>query len=232
MGVADSAKEVGRSLPDYFYDAIVYYASSVLLWVSVSLLLCDAASLKALFGTSSAGGKLMISFGGLGLMYITGQLSSAFSNYLIKKPVSWIAKRWSRKKADFFFDRPELLEPYALLKQHSEKIRGNYWTIIYALKIKCPSIGGDLIKRYARVKLARSNALNMIAVAVASLVTFLATGVGFESVLAKAAPLWAWAIVFGGLAFVFGLEFYIRQCWFGDIVVKIAAAADQAGRET
>jgi hypothetical protein len=129
-----------------------------------------------------------------------------------------------RANRDFFFDYQSLLKDFPLLEQLSEKQRGNYWTLIYWLKINHPSIGNDLLERHARVKMARMNALNSFFIFLLSLFSFsnpaLMTNAAIYNDSVRVYALIGSCII----TMLFAFEFYQRQCWFGDIVVKIFAS--------
>ena len=215
-----------KSIPGAFYDLIVYYAS-VVLFIAVFIvssvelvtLAKSASSIKTL-------DKIFLLLFVLSVGYVYGQLSSALSSYFIKKPVSKLARAFGFKsykdyKFDFFYDD----KSFELLGECGKGLKGNYWTLIYYIKLNAPEISDDLMKRYARVKLARTNAFNFLVLFILSLATLWIDRVALKFGLFDAylSPKW-WAVIFLFVSLVFSVEFYQRQAWLGDILIKVYSA--------
>lgn len=215
-----------KSIPVIIYDLIVYYASSILLFSAVILLFVTPKQAHEMISEAQTAEIVFISLVGLSLAYVWGQFSTTFSYYLIKKPVGFLVKRFGKKqKEDFFFDYPWTLEPFRHLTNISSKVKGNYWTLIYHIRLTHSDIADDLIKRYAKCKLARVNAFNSFILF--ALVVWIKIS-GVPSVIPFYFPSSNGYFIIASLSIVlvilFALEFFQRQCWFGDIMIKIYSA--------
>jgi hypothetical protein len=135
---------------------------------------------------------------------------------------------------DFFFDYQGLLKEFTLLEEFSEKRRGNYWTLIYWIKTNHPSIANDLLERHARVKMARMNALDCFVLFLLSLLSiFVHPTFTANALISTSGGKWSALIGTAGATVLFAFEFYQRQCWFADIVLKILASVTrETGKAT
>lgn len=208
-----------ESVPGYFYDAIVYYSSYVVLISLIALLYVDAHKLVEFLRTLSVGEQLLALLSFLSFGYVWGQFSSALSYPLVKLPITKIVKRFHPKtEGDFLFSFDEILLLIDTKDTLKEKRHRNYWTILYFVQAIDPWTGSDLLKRYARCKLARVNAFNFMALVVLGIsLRIFAIQLHFLS--------WPQYFFLCSLFVVlFSLEFYQRQKWFGDIVIKSLVA--------
>jgi hypothetical protein len=233
MGATEGITESIKAIPGAIYDLIVYYGSGVIFLFGVVLLFLSPPRIhKELTNINTFEAVTLIVIA-IALCYIWGQLSSALSYYVIKRPVSRIVKNInSASKEDFFFNRPNLLDKFPLL-QTEEKKKGNYWTILYYIRLVSPEVADDLLKRYARCKLARVNALNFFLLSILHLIVYWVTVTPqnegeFYSFYHS---LWM-VLILLFLSLVFAFEFYQRQCWFGDILFKVYAAIERVFENT
>jgi hypothetical protein len=228
-GIAESIKTV----PGVFYDLIVYYASSVTFLVGVTLLFISPSDIHKILASVSLFETALLIILGISFCYIWGQLSSAHSYYIIKTPISLIVK-WLNGSScdDYFFNRSRFLEDFPLLSSTEEKKERNYWTILYYIRVIKPHIADDLMKRYARCKLARVNAFNFLLLSVLHLILRWTNlySAGSDTFSSFYQSIWM-VLILLFLTLIFIIEFYQRQCWFGDIVIKIYAAIVKATTE-
>jgi len=228
MKLEEEAYSVFRTVPNVFYDLIVYYGSSIVFFIGLIFLSFDFGAIRSFLSTLDVLGKIILLLVALSACYIYGQLSSMLSYYLIKKPVNRIIKLLNPKqRRDYFFEYSQLLDDFPVFSTLSSKKDKNYWSLIYYIKILRPDIGDDLLKRYARVKISRINALNtfmlLVYLGLMSLFRNLQTHIQNPVII---------ALILLFFVILFLLEFYQRQCWFGDITVKIYASIQKASRKS
>lgn len=219
-------KNILYSIPGGFYDLIVYYGGSLLFFTAIVFASYDLPQIKDFFSQLTTSEKIFLSVVIFSASYIFGQFSSTFSAHFVKKPISKLCSKFDLKdKQDYSFNYFENNEDFTILNETSKKVKGNYWTIIYFIKMYKPDIADDLIKRYARCKLARSNSFNFLILSLLSLSCYLLNifNVSLKYFDTYIGPL-SWALVFGSFSIIFAAEFYQRQAWFGDILIKIYAA--------
>lgn len=225
MEAQDSISRAFKSIPGVFYDLIVYYGSTTLFAFAFLALSADVHTVRRMLVGLDTFEKIFLVVLLLAGFYVYGQLASALSYHIIKRPMNKLVRFINPKEAkDYFFEYSDILNEFSLLNGFEGKKR-NYWTLVYFIRRVNPDIGDDLLKRYARVKLARINAFN------ASILFLYLFIKGVAQIFILEPPvtpilletLFQIAIA---LAFVliFGFEFYQRQCWFSDIAVKIYAA--------
>lgn len=223
-------KESLKSVPIIFYDLIVYYGSSFFLISAICVAFIgyhNCVQFMAKLSTSGVtiGIILLISF-----CYVYGQLASALSAVIIKKPINYIIRRLKPKSEDdYFFNYFGNCNDFPVLEYTGKSVKKNYWTIIYFIKLIYPSVADDLLKRYARCKLSRVNALNYFFLCILSLsFHFLKKCNHIPNIIPHHMSFFLWAFLFLIISLVFCWEFYQRQCWFGDILVKMFAAVTKA----
>lgn len=227
MKLEEEAYGIVRTVPNVFYDLIVYYGSSITFFIVLIFLSFDLSSIRSFLSNLDVLGKIILFFVALSVCYIYGQLSSMLSYYLVKKPVNKIVKVLkSKQKKDYFFEYSELLDNFPIFPILPSKKEKNYWSLIYYIKILYPDIGDDLLKRYARCKLSRINALNVFVLLIYFGFTFLLRSLPTH--IQNPGIVIAILLLF---AILFVLEFYQRQCWFGDITVKIYASIQKRQQE-
>jgi hypothetical protein len=222
-----------KSIPGAFYDLIVYYASGILLITVIVISSVELNVFTKALSTIGALDKLLLAFIALSVGYVYGQMSSALSSFFIKKPVSRIAKSLKlRSYKDYKFDYFREDKSFSLLQECEKELKGNYWTLIYYIKLNAPEISDDLMKRYARVKLARANAFNFFILSVVSLITSISDNVASKLGLfdVHLSAQW-WTVLCFVLTLLFCVEFYQRQAWFGDIFIKIYSAFNEWHRK-
>lgn len=213
-------------IPGFFYDLLVYYASSALFFLGFYFISFDVETLVQTLLYAPFPNLIVSALLLLAVFHAYGQFASAISAYVIKKPVSMIITKLNVKQLkDYKFDYISLLEKFKVLKDLDKAKPGNYWTLIYYIKTVNLDIGDDLIKRYGRVKLARTNAFNFLLLLIYILIRPLVAFLSADAILLPSVgnPL-LHALLIMAFMLGFSIEFYQRQCWFGDIVTKVYAA--------
>ena len=233
MSAPTTPEDGTRFVPDSLYNVFAYLVTGIL-FVSVCLLLfTNLSSLLRGWKALELAGQVALVLCVLSAVYVYSEFVSVVSYHAIRKPVSTLVRFLKPKGAqDFFFDHKELLESFELLKRFPDKRKGNYWTLIYAAKVIQPAIGNDLLERHARVKMSRMNALNSFILFAASLYARLFDPEFLSNSLIQRASV-GYLVLVASLAatIMFSFEFYQRQCWFGDIVLKISASLQEVEKE-
>jgi len=89
-----------------------------------------------------------------------------------------------------------------------------------------------MLERHARVKMSRMNALNSFVVFLMALYSRTFEPAILENSLIRK-PHVSFLVLFVSLlgTLMFAFEFYQRQCWFGDIVLKISASLSRLEKD-
>jgi len=216
-----------KGLSEFFYDVIVYFSSGAIV-VTALLLTTDVwEKIGPQLLPLTGGIQLLAIFFLLCVFFVYGQMASTFSEVLIKRPISVIVRKFAKDKADdFLFSYSKDLRKFTLLNKFPKKVERNYWTVLYWLKIHHPSVAADLIKRYARVKLARVNAFNCLVFCIACFVEYVLSRASWYNINIFKYDTVVLGLLFSCLLVIFAMEFYKRQCWFGDILIKTLAAVE------
>jgi hypothetical protein len=233
MNTPTSPEDGTRFVPDSLYNVFAYLCTGIL-FISVCILLfADLSLLLKGWKALEIAGQLVVVLFLLSAVYVYSEFISVISYHAIRKPVSRLVRFLNPKGAsDFFFDHKDLLARFDVLEQFPDKQKGNYWTLIYAAKIIHPAIGNDMLERHARVKMSRMNALNSFIVFLMALYSrIFEPAILVNSMIRK--PHVGSLVLFGSFigTLMFAFEFYQRQCWFGDIVLKISASLSRVEKD-
>ena len=222
------------AIPNAFYDFIVFVTPSVLLaagvatgaagveWVE-NVNLADVAALNLIGGVAIA----------VVLSYEYGRIAESWSAMVVQRPLKWANGRFSWfGDGDFCRLPPEIYE-YLDLRAPYDGRDGDKWVIYLFAFLVSPALGGDLLKRYAWEKLARSAAFTYAILAAASLT------VGAASILRRPyAPrgrdrlrrrVWYTLVVVGLTAVTYG-EYLKRNVWNYDLLTRTAPILLEARR--
>ena len=212
-------------IPDASYELIVYISSGILFVALIGLIFFSPEGIYIKFAGTGTFEKFIIVVGIIFITYVYGQMASVLSTYLVKKQVQkFVEKFMSSKSDDFNFNYPHINEKFELLRKFPNKLYNNQWSLLYFMKRLHPDIGDDLLERYARLKLARLNAFNLMLLLVAFCISTLFFSIGIESTLIEYDYL---TLKFGTLIVLtlgFIIEYTQRQIWFGDILIKSSAS--------
>jgi hypothetical protein len=216
-----------RSIPDAFYDIIVYMGSSIVFFFFLITIAPIEELLEDIVYRWGLLDKIILVVAAVAFGYIYGQLASTLSYHFVKRPMNRIVRRFRLKSSsDYFFDYPSLLEDFEMFDRIDVKKKDrNYWTLIYYIKMIHPDVGSDMVKRYARCKLARIGAFNFLVLIVLAISLF-ASGIATSENAFLPGYLDPIAIVGVLLLLLVAswFEFYQRQSWFGDFLVKVYIA--------
>jgi len=206
------------TIPNMFYDLIAYFFSGSIFFFLVLILSYPFDSIIKFIEGNTNTKNIIIILLSISFIYIWGQVASTFSSYLVKKPITFLLKRILKKVNDgFFFKHDELLKNFSILEYYPEKLKGNYWTILYYIFLVSPNIGLDLMKRYARCKLARINSFNFLLLGIYSLLLLIFN-------ISQIEIKFLYSLILFFLTFIMYCDYYQRQKWFNDIIIKIFAS--------
>ncbi|MBU0678979.1 MAG: hypothetical protein KJ626_12785 [Verrucomicrobia bacterium] len=228
-----SDNPIERHIPGTIYEIIACFGSGCLVFMLGALAVLDPAFVKraakfvlALDFPEQVG--LMIV--AVTLAYVYGQLSSTLSAPFVADPVGKIVKCLGKRASpDFRTGFESAVNAYGLSEKLPQDKRNNKWTLMFYLQAKAPEIGADIMKRYAREKLARINAFNMMVLTLLTLASLLCGHLqigqrfGVTEILKVANP-W-WLVLYLALCATYSYEYYKRKCWNNDLLLKVLPVA-------
>jgi len=228
------------SVPNFFYDLIVFVSPSVLFLVGMSIGFLNGSLdlIKHIGSDVGAIDYVCIAFLILFLSYEYGRALEALSHVMVTRVFRLLrSARITRglfRNSDFDLSFETQIEQLQLPLSLPERKKDNKWTIYFFALLYVPHIGRDLLKRYAWEKLARSSALTF---GILSIISFVVIVLELLSVHLSATGRYG----FGSLLYTFSsilltvltyYEFYLRKCWNNDLLAKvipILKAASQVG---
>lgn len=228
------SSKIDRLIPNTLYEVIAYFSSGSLfiLLGFLSIVEDDATSsiTTAFFALDVYEQIAMILVLGI-LTYIYGQLASTLSAPLIADPVGRLIRRMNKRvSSDFRVNFSSILDSYGLSEKIPEGKRNNKWTLMFYLLLNAPNLGNDLMKRYAREKLARINAFNMLLLFILTIFSKLSSLLDLDifysltKFFKVAHPIWFF--VFFILVILYCYEYYKRKCWNNDLLIKVLPIAE------
>lgn len=207
---------------------IVFVSPSVLLIIGVLTGLSYFSSLYILPNVKSlsAIGILGMALALLFAAYEYGRMAEALSATAVSHLLSIIV-RVTRKKqnveSDAFRNMTDQVDLLPLPVELAKKRKGTRWPIYFFALLYSPTIGSDLLKRYAWEKLARSSAFTFLLLFLTSLAfeilglfgikTSYAGDYGFGTI--------GYTLFSLLLAVLTYYEFYQRNSWNNDLLIKI-----------
>lgn len=213
-------------LPNAFYDVIAYFFSGIIFATIFFYTRYPFDEIIKFFEKKSIAENVLIVLIAITFMYIWGQISSTLSSYMVKKPIVFILKKILKSEEDeFFFKYDNVLEKFPILNDYPKKYRGNYWTLIYYIFLISPAIGSDVMKRYARCKLSRINSFNFFLLTI-----YLIYMNVFDDPSNRINLVHNIGLLL--ITIVMYIDFYQRQKWFNDIIIKIYASIDRFMKDT
>lgn len=209
------------TLPNAFYDLIVFASSTILaaLGFLIGLGFVDGDWLKDL----STLNAVLIAIGILFLGYEYGRMAEAWSSVIVQTPLKELHhRRILLRDPDFLAPLPEV-EPTLNLPDTRDGRKGGKWTVYMYAAVVSPRLGSDLLKRYAWEKLSRNSAFTFCLLLGISLYHLITP----DSVHLRAKTDVAWTfgsieltIVLAILAVAAYYEYYRRNCWNNDLLMK------------
>lgn len=219
------------AVPNAFYDLIVFITPSAILLVGGVLGLKGISWVEASgIGGISGSSLILLILVGLVAAYELGRMAEAWSAALIQRPLAAIAKR-AGADPDFLRRHPDVYAALGLQPSSDGRV-ADKWVIYEFAFLADAGIGGDLLKRYAWEKLSRSSAFAYLVLFAASVGTggaYLFGGIelpvsewGFGG--------WAYTLGTGALLLLTAAEYYKRNVWNFDLLVKVVPVLVEAYR--
>lgn len=223
-----SEYQTGVHVPSSFYEIIAYFGSGALCIALFCIGFTERTALSAFadwLSVQSAPQTIALLVVLALVAYTYSQLVSALSAQLIGTPVKFVVGKLKSSSEDFKEDFTSLVQSHRLAGFLPQKKLNNKWTLYFFLLAVVPEIGRDLLKRYAREKLARINATNMLfllALAIAAKILNL-TGwsVYFPLRHVIQIPTTGFTSICAALLMGFVYEYYKRKCWNNDLLTKV-----------
>ncbi|MFH1865094.1 MAG: hypothetical protein ABIK85_04360, partial [Candidatus Eisenbacteria bacterium] len=174
---------IERFIPSTVYETVAYFGSGSLFVLLGSMALLErsliSSSVSFLFGLDLPEQLGLLAFASM-ITYAYGQLSSTLSAPFVAKPVGRFVRTFGgRGSDDFRISFADAVRGYGLAEHLPEGKVNNKWTLMFYLQTSVPDIGKDIMKRYAREKMARINAFNMLALIVLSLLSYFGARLDF-----------------------------------------------------
>jgi len=222
--------------PNAFYDFIVFVGSTTVfvvgLFIGVGglgktwLRTLDFRAIDALLVV----GVVVLA------SYEYGRIAEAWSAVVVQRPLVFIAKRTSWLQDPDFLANLSISDLQLRLPSIPEAKQGNKWTVYFYASLVSPWLGSDLLKRYAWEKLARNSAFSYAVLWATSIVT------GDLGIVMHKLSVGNWgfgtteySVLLGVLTIVTYYEYYRRNCWNNDLLVKVLPVlikAEELVRET
>jgi len=210
------------SIPNAFYDLIVFVTPSILLVTGVSIGVSGVDWIGDLEAPGNLNTLVPVALLAVFGSYEYGRIAETWSAHVVQKPLGRLAKLGILRNTDFL-----ALHPYAYeqlgLPDAADGRPADKWVLYMFAFSRHAGIGGDLLKRYAWEKLSRSSAFTYA-------LLFLASNIVGGLYLIRAVDLPAGKWGFGGWCFTLGssllvlatyVEYYRRNCWNYDLLMKV-----------
>lgn len=210
-------------VPNAFYDFIVFIGATLIFLsgLFVGLGLPHEAWMQQ--ANPETLDVLLVILATIFLSYEYGRIAEAWSAVFVQKPLQFLGRR-SRVfcHPDFLAKIPAEIMGLKFPQIPPERA-GDKWTIYFYASLVAPRLGGDLLKRYAWEKLSRNSGftfaiLFLFSVTVRILMLF--------SVKVPWGGSWSFgtaefSILAGGMVVVTYYEYYRRNCWNNDLLIKV-----------
>lgn len=207
--------------PNAFYDFIVFVGSSLVFAVGLYVGIGGPAqNLLGGLGTFEFVWVLvaLIFFG-----YEYGRIAEAWSYWMVQRPLAFISRHTLfLKNPDFLAETPDE-EVVLHLPSFAGARKKNKWTLFFYASLVNPSLGSDLLKRYAWEKLSRNSAFTFCVLLLVSI----ASGILIHyQIIPPFIGNWTFGtlelgLALGTLTFMTYLEYYQRNCWNNDLLIKV-----------
>jgi hypothetical protein len=214
------------SVPNIFYDLIVFITPSVLLLLGLAVglygwpLPIKSEAISKIGTVNLFLLILCVLFAG----YEYGRLAETLSSPFVAEPLKYL----SRKKIifgnpDFNADLTAEVQRLDLPSELGPGRMGSKWTIYFFASLVAPPLGRDLLKRYAWEKLSRSSAFTFLVLFFFSLVLLLLNVCGLDVISTKS---WSFSSVkYTIISFIMCVltfyEYYRRNSWNNDLLSKV-----------
>jgi len=212
-----------KYVPNAFYDVMVFIVPTVQFAVGVGL---GIFSFDTTWIPSLDSSTLVILFAvSLVASYEYGRMAEALSAYLVQSPLRFLVKHTkffnNEYKNDFLKGREEIYKVLNLNEPYDGR-KGDKWAIYLYAFSKNPSIGADLLKRYAWEKLSRNSAFTYAALLIISIGFIVHDVVGLQTFNYQSFQFGSLSYTIACLVMVFltYVEYYRRNVWNYDLLSK------------
>lgn len=214
------------SVPNVFYDLIVFVSPSVLLVVGL-IIGFNGWPITYIIEKKFNIGAINFLFVLLFFIFIGyeyGRLIETLSSPFVSKPLKFLHRhRILLKDPDFKMDLSREVESLSLGPLEGCSKSGGKWAIYFHATLVCPHIGLDLLKRYAWEKLSRSSALTFLILVFLSLLFHFYEPHGVKQLIPSKWLIssWIYTAVMATLCIAAYFEHYQRNSWNNDLLAKI-----------
>lgn len=217
------------NIPNYFYDLIVFVSPSILLIIGFLFGMPKFTKdlLNNIKGNLGAIDFILVILLILFMAYEYGRFAEALSHTFVSRMIDLLKKIFLIKKLfksiDYNTDFSSLVADIELPIEIQRNKHNNKWTIYFYALLVSPSIGQDLLKRYAWEKLSRSSAFTFEILFFTSIIHSFFSFLGLSSLPIQAYSFGSYQ--YTSIVFVFSFctayEYYRRKCWNNDLLFKI-----------
>lgn len=210
------------SIPNAFYDLIVFVTPSLIFGLGVTVGLGGYRSLRNLEAPSDLNSTVILVVLALVGSYEYGRIAEAWSANIVQRPLAWLMRLGVLKNEDFLAVHPYAYQKLGL-EESADGRAADKWVLYLFAFSEHAGIGGDLLKRYAWEKLSRSSAFTYCLLLFASLLTGSLYLLGLVSLPAGRWGFGGWVFTLATtiLAMATFTEYYKRNCWNFDMLVKV-----------
>jgi len=205
MKLQDEIGEQLKSIPEGYYDFLVYFSTGIFF---SSGLLYLTTPLKALFEMTkdiSVFNSILIAIVLFVFVTLQGQIASSFSIF-VKLFINRLLKIFRVKHSNFNYTNKT--------SNSTTPTVDGYWDDLFWIYLNHPLIAKIMIKRYARVKLSRANSFNCILL----LINYFVLQIFHR--IPTSVDQTLFLIITVSMTVVLILEYWLRQSWFNDGIKK------------
>ncbi len=221
------------AIPNAFYDLIVFVTPTLLFGIGIAIGIngtdwvskLDFGDVKAIEAIATATLAVLLS-------YEYGRIAEAWSAVLVQRPLIWLNKKVPFMKSADFCRLPEDVYTYFNLPGAPSDRRGDKWVIYFYAFCASPTLGSDLLKRYAWEKLSRNSALTYGILLLASVAVALLDLIGLvqKPVSPGGFGGLGYTLVVAALTVIAYGEYYKRNVWNYDLLTRTSPVLLSAGR--
>lgn len=216
------------SIPNVFYDLIVFASSTGLFLVG--LLLGLGSFTGDWYESLGAANVLLIFVALLFLSYEYGRIAEAWSAVLVQSPLAFLSKYLPFLKSPDFLANLENVEESLKLESLPASRKGGKWAVYFYAMLVCPKLGTDLLKRYAWEKLSRNSAFTFCILLISSIICKILIWVKFKLPFTGSWTFGTWEYTVSALVLtcITYYEYYRRNCWNNDLLRKVLSVLYKA----
>lgn len=214
-------EKLGSSIPNVFYDLIVFASSTALFLVGILL---GVGLFEGDWYEGLGAANILLIFAALlFLSYEYGRIAEAWSAVIVQSPLAFLSKYLPFLGSPDFLAELDNVEESLKLESLPASRKGGKWVVYYYAMLVCPKLGTDLLKRYAWEKLSRNSAFTFCILMIISFVCRILLWCKVELSFGEKWTFgtWEYSIPVLLMACITYYEYYRRNCWNNDLLRKV-----------